>query len=389
MKQIYMDNGATSFPKAPGVIESMTYYLQSVGASVNRSAYTSAYASENIVYETRELLCQIFDFDNPENMVLTKNVTESLNVLIKGLLKPGDHVLVSSMEHNAVMRPLNGLNNHKITYTKVPCDSHGGLLVDTIDSLIQKNTKAIIMTHASNVSGTILPLEKVGRICQENELLFIIDAAQTAGFMPVSFKKLHADAIAFTGHKSLLGPQGTGGFMITTPLAEMTSSLMEGGTGSLSYEEIQPRYMPDKFEAGTPNIPGIYGLHAALSYLIKEDIKTIYEKEMALTSEFIMGLMNISKIAVIGIPETKDRTGVISIDFRNRDNGEAAHLLAKNFGILTRSGLHCAPSAHQTLGTYPHGTVRFGLSHFMTKHDIHDALYAIHHISTSGGSNGI
>ncbi|MDD3704751.1 MAG: aminotransferase class V-fold PLP-dependent enzyme [Clostridiaceae bacterium] len=374
MKELYMDNGATSFPKAPGVAESVFKYLTHIGANINRGSYSNSFEAENVVFETRELLCTLFGFDKPENVVFTKNITESLNVLIKGLFKSGDHVIVSSMEHNAVMRPLSALEEKGVTFSRVLCKNDGSMDYKELLPLILPNTKGVVMTHASNVCGTILNLKEVGRICKEKDLRFIVDTAQTAGAIKIDFDDLCADAIAFTGHKGLLGPQGIGGFLVRDDLADELSTFIEGGTGSLSDTEIQPSYMPDKFEAGTPNVPGIYGLNASLKYLQKVGILEIYEKEMQLMSVFLERLMNMPDIGIIGKKNTEGRTGIISIDFKTQDNAEMAHRLSSEFGIMTRSGMHCAPSAHKTLGTFPRGTVRFGLSHFLEEADI---LYAV------------
>ena len=378
MKYVYLDNGATSFPKAPGVAESMSDYILNVGTNVNRGAYSSSYKAENIVYETRELLCELFKFNKPENVVFTKNITESMNVLIKGLLKDNDHVIVSSMEHNAVMRPLNSLN--KVEYTKVICDETGELNIEDVEKAIKTNTKAIIMTHASNVCGTILDLEKVGQVCKKHNLFFIIDSAQTAGFLNLDFQKLNADAIGFTGHKSLLGPQGIGGFIVNDRMNKEMFSFIQGGTGSLSDTEIQPDYMPDKFEAGTLNIPGIYGLNASLKYLLELGIDKIREKEIKLLDRFLDGVLNIENIKVIGKTTSNNRTGILSIDFIKDDNGMISHELSKEYGIMTRSGMHCAPSAHKTLGTFPQGTVRFSVSHFTTMVEIDYTIDCINKI---------
>ncbi|MDQ2087244.1 aminotransferase class V-fold PLP-dependent enzyme [Herbivorax sp. ANBcel31] len=373
MKSIYMDNGATSFPKAPGVAQNVYKYLTDIGASANRGAYSNSFEVEDVIFETRELLCSLFGFDKPENVVFTKNITESLNILMKGIFKSGDHVIVSSMEHNAVMRPLNALEEIGVSFSRVLCQNDGSLDPKDLLPLIGSNTKGVVMTHASNVCGTILNLEEVGKVCKEKALWFIIDAAQTAGTIIVDFDDLCADAIAFTGHKGLLGPQGIGGFMLKEELSNRLSTFIEGGTGSLSDAEVQPSYMPDKFEAGTPNVPGIYGLNASLKYLQKEGIQKIYEKEMQLMSVFLERLMNMDHVDIIGKKDIKGRTGVISVNFKDRDNGEMAHRLSSEFGIMTRSGMHCAPSAHKTLGTFPEGTVRFGFSHFHREEDI---LYA-------------
>ena len=379
MDCVYLDNGATAYPKAPGVAESMSDYILNVGVNIGRGAYDMSYEAENIIYETRELVCKLFDFDKPENVIFTKNITESLNILIKGLLQEGDHVILSSMEHNAVMRPLNSLKD-RVEYTKVQCNEFGELNVDDILPWIKPNTKAIIMTHASNVSGTILDLEKVGQICKEYDIFFIIDSAQTAGFLDIDFNKLNADAIGFTGHKSLLGPQGIGGFVINDRLADSMDSFMEGGTGSLSDAEIQPEYMPDKFESGTLNIPGIYGLHASLKYLLDMGIHNIREKETYLLDKLLEPLLNMDQIKLIGPRTSNGRTPVLSVDFPDGDNGMIGHALSKEYGIMTRTGMHCAPSAHKTLGTFPQGTVRFSLSHFNTLKEIAYTVDSINRI---------
>lgn len=380
MKSLYLDNGATAFPKAPGVAESMSNYLLNIGCNVNRGAYKKSFEAENVVFETRELICELFGFYKPENVIFTKNITESLNVLIKGLIQKTDHVIVSSMEHNAVMRPLNNLVSSRTQVSRVSCNSYGELNPEDIIKHIKPNTKAVVMTHASNVCGTVLDLAKVGAICKEKGLYFIIDTAQTAGFLDINYKKLGADAIAFTGHKSLLGPQGMGGFIISDDLAAKLNTFIDGGTGSLSDKEVQPEYMPDKFEAGTLNIPGIYGLNTALKYILKEGISTIREKELYLLKHFLDKIMNIPKLSVVGKKDINGRTAVVSVDFPNEDNGEIAYRLYNDFGIMTRSGLHCAPSAHKTLDTFPRGTVRFSFSHFNTLEDVDYAVDAINKI---------
>ncbi|MCS5423231.1 MULTISPECIES: aminotransferase class V-fold PLP-dependent enzyme [Psychrilyobacter] len=374
MKKIYLDNGATSFPKPKCVGEAVLNYINNLGTSINRGAYETAYSVADTVFETRELICELFNFDQPENVVFTKNITESLNLLIKGLLKEGDHVVVSSMEHNAVMRPLNSLN---VKVSKTECNKYGDLDIEDFKSKLKKNTRAVIMTHASNVCGTILNLEEVGRICQEKNIFFIVDTAQTAGFLDIDYKKLKADAIAFTGHKSLLGPQGIGGFIINDRLVEIIPSLIDGGTGSLSEEERQPCYMPDKYEAGTPNIPGIFGLNASIKYLKNTGLENIRQKEYELLKLFLDEIKEINGIAVVGKDTPQGRTGAVSLDFFNHDNGEIAYKLGNDYGIMTRSGMHCAPGAHKTLGTFPRGTVRFSFSHFNTKDEIYYAMESI------------
>lgn len=374
MKKIYLDNGATSFPKPRCVGESILNYIDNLGTSLNRGAYEMAYDVANTVFETRELICELFNFDHPQNVIFTKNITESLNVLIKGLLKDGDHVVVSSMEHNAVMRPLNSLN---VNISRAQCNKYGDLDIEDFKLQLKEDTRAVIMTHASNVCGTILNLEEVGKICSEKDIFFIVDTAQTAGFLDIDYKKLKADAIGFTGHKSLLGPQGIGGFILNDRLVDIIPSLIDGGTGSLSDKEIQPSYMPDKYEAGTPNILGIFGLNASIKYLKKIGLKNIREKEYELLKIFLDEIKQIKGIDIVGKKTLDGRTGAVSLNFVNDDNGEVAYKLGSDFGIMIRSGMHCAPGAHRTLGTFPKGTVRFSFSHFNTKDEIYYTIDSI------------
>lgn len=377
MKSVYMDNGATSFPKAPGVVEAIVEFMTKIGSNVNRGAYDTSHTAENIVFETRATLADIFENEKPELTVFTRNITESINVLLKGFLKTGDHVICSSMEHNAVMRPLRTLEKQGVMVETAPCSVEGDLDLNTFEALIRPETRLVVMTHASNVCGTVLNLEAVGEICQRHGIPFIIDAAQTAGVLPVSMKKMKASAIAFTGHKSLLGPQGMGGFVIREDFVPKVASLIDGGTGSRSDSEEQPEFMPDKFESGTPNIPGIYGLNAALKFILETDIDAIHEKEMALTHHFLTGLKAMDHIKIIGKQDVENRTAVVSLDFPREDNGLVAHHLDAHFGIKTRCGMHCAPAAHKTLHTFPQGTVRFSLGYFTTVAEVDYVLEAI------------
>ncbi|WP_432403388.1 aminotransferase class V-fold PLP-dependent enzyme [Wukongibacter sp. M2B1] len=380
MSNIYMDNAATTFPKAPGVGLAVKNYIENIGINVKRGTYSSAFSAGEVVLETREMLCEIFNFDTPDNVVFTMNVTQSLNYLLKGILKSGDHCIISSMEHNAVMRPLSQLCNRGVEISQVRCNGFGELDVESIKRYIKSSTKAIIMTHASNVSGTIIPLYEVGKLCRENNLIFIIDSAQTAGVFDIDYSRINADAIAFTGHKGLLGPQGTGGFIIGDRLAKSMESLICGGTGSDSESEEQPEYMPDKFEPGTMNLPGIFGLNTALKYLMKTGIRNIRDKELELTEHFLEGVLNMKGIRVAGLPGIKNRTAVVSLDFIDGDNGEVSYLLDREYGIMTRCGLHCAPSAHRSLETFPQGTVRFSFSHFNTFEEVKYTIDSIHKI---------
>lgn len=377
MRSVYLDNGATSFPKAPGVVEAMVDYMTRVGASVNRGAYESSHTAERVVFETRAALAELFDADKPELAVFTRNITESLNVLLKGFLRPGDHVVTSSVEHNAVMRPLHALEKQGVRLSRVPCSQEGDLDLVALEALLSPETRLVVMTHASNVCGTVLDLEAVGALCRQRGIPFIVDAAQTAGVLPVSMKAFHASAIAFTGHKSLLGPQGLGGFVIREDFVPRVAPLIEGGTGSRSDSEEQPEFMPDKYESGTPNIPGIYGLNAALKFLLETELGAIHEKEMALTHYFLEGLKKLDHVRIIGKQDCRQRTAVVSLDFPQEDNGLVSHHLDHQFGIKTRCGMHCAPAAHKTLGTFPGGTVRFSLGYFTTLAELDYALEAI------------
>lgn len=385
-RNLYMDNAATAFPKAPGVAEAVCTYLNDIGSNIKRGSYSQALQAEDIVYETREMLCDLFAFSEPDHVVFTKNITESLNLIIKGLFQANDHVITTSMEHNAVIRPLKHLQakyNGAMEISIIPCDKNGALpLGSRLDSILlqflRPNTKAIIMTHASNVCGTILPLQEIGDFCQRHGLYFLIDAAQTAGVEKINFSKLGADALAFTGHKGLLGPQGIGGLLLSPRLASQIEPLITGGTGSSSEDDFQPVFMPDRFEAGTPNIPGIFGLNAALKYLKKTGIGTIRQTETLLLEKFYDQILNFQGVNNIGYSSAVGRTAVISIDFPGLDNALVSHRLSSVFGITNRCGLHCAPLAHKTLGTFPQGTVRFSLSHFHTPEDIDYLLEAIH-----------
>lgn len=387
MRKVYLDNGATSFPKPNSVAEAMTNYIVNVGGNVNRGSYDSSFNAENIVYETRELLCELFNFSKPENVIFTSNITHSLNVILKGFLKAGDHVITSSMEHNAVLRPLNALQSKGIEHSVVPCNSLGQLNSSDLHKYLKPNTKAVVMTHSSNVCGTIMPFEEIGQFCKANNICFIADTAQTAGSIPIDMEKMNIDVLCFTGHKGLLGPQGIGGFLIKDELAKLTTPLIEGGTGSFSEYEIQPDYMPDKFEGGTPNIPGIFGLNAALKYLKEKGLSSIKDHEMKLTKLFLDNIKDIKEIKVLGLPSAENRTSVVSIDFHKGDNGQISHMLFKNHGISVRCGLHCAPSAHKTLGSFPNGTVRFAFGSFNTEDDVLYAVNAIKEVIASSDNN--
>ena len=380
MDYIYLDNASTSFPKAPTVATAMSDYITNRGININRGSYALAYDVEDIIYTTRQRLNTLFNGHDPSHVIFTQNVTMSLNMVIKSLLKSGDHVLVSSMEHNAVMRPLTQLLDKGITFDTIPCDSTGFIQMDSIEPLIRPNTVALIINHASNVCGTIQPLESIGSICKTHNLQFIVDAAQTAGVIPIDVKACHIDALCFTGHKGLLGPQGIGGIILTKEMAQTLTPLIAGGTGSFSHLETMPTHMPDAFEAGTLNLPGIIGLNEGLSYIESQGMENIHNHELALTQAFLEGLQSIDVVNIVGKQDIQDRTAVVSITIDSMDPASIAYELESTYHIMTRVGLHCAPRAHQTLGTYPEGTVRFSFGYANTHEDVVSALSALHRI---------
>ena len=375
---IYFDNGSTSFPKAPGVAEAVGEFLQNGAFNINRGNYQEAYDLEEKVLETREMLLSLFHAEKHAEVIFTPGITYSLNYFIKGFLKPGSHVLVSGMEHNAVVRPLKQLEEEGIEWKIVAADGKGKVKAADFAGAIKENTRAVIVNHASNVCGTVAPIHEIGKLCREKGVVFVVDTAQSAGTLDIDFENDFIDFLAFTGHKGLLGPQGIGGFLIRKELAERITPLIAGGTGSISDQLEMPVFLPDRFESGTMNLPGIIGLHAALKYLQEKGIEKIHEKKMELTAYFLNQVKEFSEIRIVGIPENEGRVAVVSLDFLGRDNGMVAFDLEDMYGIMTRVGLHCAPVAHQMLGTYPQGTVRFAFSTWNTQEEIDACIRAFH-----------
>ena len=371
---IYLDNAATSFPKAPGVGQAMLEYIDRVGVNVNRSVYGPAAEAGLQVLTLREKLSKLFHHDSPNRVILTAGATAALNLAIKGFLHPGDHVLVSSMEHNAVMRPLVQLG---IDFDRVPCDGEGFLQAEQIEPLIRSSTRLFVLNHASNVSGSVQDVMAVSRICQKHGIPLVLDASQSAGHIPIDFQELSLAALAVPGHKGLLGPQGIGALLLSRDFAERLSPLIAGGTGSMSDSEALPPYLPDRFESGTPNLPGIYGWLAALEYLEEIGIEARQQHETMLTERFLRGIAEIDGVQLVGSEDPARRVAVIAVDYLHRDNAEAADRLEQAFGILTRCGLHCAPSAHKTLGTFPRGVVRFSPGWSTTVEEIDRTIAAI------------
>lgn len=374
---VYLDNAATSYPKAPGVASAMADYVEKVGATINRSSYASAQEAGLVTLSLRERLCRLFNHPDPTHAVLTPGATAGLNMVIKGLLRPGDHCLVSSMEHNAVMRPLVQLEREGVAFERIPCDAQGCLRLEALPGMIKLNTRLVVMAHGSNVCGTVQDAEAVGKICRERGVPFALDAAQTAGHIEVDFERFGLSALVVPGHKGLLGPQGIGALLLDADFARRLTPLVAGGTGSASDSEELPGWMPDRFESGTPNIPGVYGWEAALGWLENTGIETLENHEKTLSKRFLEGIYGLKNVKLYGATVPEGRTGVFSVGFLNCDNAEAAWRLEREFGILTRCGLHCAPSAHKTLGSFPEGSVRFSTGWANTEADIDAALSAI------------
>lgn len=377
MQTIYMDNAATSYPKPEGVSAAMKAYLDEVGATINRSVYRSAQDAGLVTLQLRQRLKKIFHFPGSvTHVILTPGMTWSVNMAIRGFLKSGDHCLVSSMEHNAVMRPL--LSMEGVEVERIPCDQEGLLDPAAIESLIRPNTRMLVMAHGSNVCGSVQDAAAVGEICEKHGIAFVLDAAQTAGHYPVDFAAFRLSALCVPGHKGLLGPGGIGALLLRHDFAERLRPIVAGGTGSASDSEYLPAYLPDRFESGTPNLPGIYGWEAALRYVESRGVDALREHEMALCERFLAGLEG---ARLVGTRDLSRRVGVIALDFPGQDNAEVAFRLESEFGILTRCGLHCAPSAHKTLDTFPRGVVRFSLGFASTKEEVDAVLAAVKAVS--------
>lgn len=376
---IYLDNAATSFPKPERVYRAMDKCMREYGANPGRASHRLALEASRAVYKTRMRLCSLFNIDNPMEIVFTSNATEALNLGIKGLLKDGDHVVTSSMEHNSVARPLTALEMKGISTTFVQCDSKGMLHPEEFKKAIKKNTALIIVTHASNVTGTLMPINDIGILGQEMGIPFMVDAAQTSGVYDIDVQRMHIDMLAFPGHKGLLGPQGTGGLFISKGLN--ITPMKEGGTGSSSESLTQPVILPDRYESGTPNTAGIVGLGEGIEFILDKGITYIREHEEGLTDMLLEGLKGIEGVEIYGPRDAKLQAGVVSINVLNGDAGEISYILDRSYDIATRSGLHCSPLAHKTIGTLERGALRLSIGPFNDREDIETVIKAIHEIS--------
>ncbi|MGQ9632326.1 MAG: aminotransferase class V-fold PLP-dependent enzyme [bacterium] len=377
--EVYLDNAATSYPKPDAVYDAVNRFMREIGASSGRGAYRKALEADRIVYETRESLGRLFNIRDVSRIVFTQNATESLNLAIRGLLRRGDHVVTSSIEHNAVWRPLKTLESELgIEITAVSCSPEGHLDPEDVEEAIRPNTKLIVLLHASNVIGTILPIGDVGRIAERYGIPFLVDSAQTAGVYPIDVEESHIDLLAFAGHKGLFGPPGTGGLYIREGI-DLTP-LKAGGTGSESALERQPDFLPDRYEAGTLNAPGIAGLGAGVDFILDVGVDKIREKERSLTERLLRGLEDIPEVEIYGPRDPEGQVGVMSINVSDYPPGEVGYVLDEAYGVMVRTGLHCSPCAHRTIGTIDRGTIRISPGYFNTEGDINYLLGALREI---------
>lgn len=375
---IYLDNAATTYPKPEKVYDAVLDCMKNYCANPGRAGHKLAMRAAREIYDARENIAKLFNIDNPMTIVFTNNATDSLNLAIKGVVKKGDHIITTSMEHNSVIRPIKSLEKDGIENTIVECDKDGFLNADDIKNAIKKNTKLIVTTHASNVVGTIVDIKSVGEIAKEKNILYLVDASQTAGVYDINVKDINVDMIAAPGHKCLLGPQGTGILYIKEDLN--VDILKEGGTGSRSEDLFQPDLTPDKYESGTHNTPGIVGLNEGVKFILETGIDNIRAHEEELCQYMLDRLEEVPNIVIYGPKDSKKRAAVISINIPKIDSGEITFLLDSEYNIATRSGIHCAPLAHKTLGTIEQGAVRFSLGYFNTKKDIDEAVKALKEI---------
>jgi cysteine desulfurase family protein len=356
----------------------MVHFLDQVGANPGRAGHRLAVEAGRTIYNAREAVAELFNAPDPLRIAFGANVTEALNLALRGLLRPGDHVITGSMEHNAMMRPLRALGSEGVGVTVVQCSSQGTLDPADVEAAIRSCTKLVALNHASNVVGTVLPVAEVGAICRRRDLLLLVDAAQTGGAYPIDVQADGVDLLGFTGHKSLGGPMGTGGLVVGERVDEkQMQPLKRGGTGSHSEYEVQPDFLPDAFESGTPNAVGLAGLEAGVRWVLARGVDAIRAHEVALTQRLIDGLRSVSGVTVYGTLDAELQTATVSFNVAGMAPSEVGLRLDEEYGIMCRVGLHCAPTAHKTLGTFPEGTVRFGLSAFSTAEEVEAALVAV------------
>jgi cysteine desulfurase family protein len=362
----------------------MMYFLEKVGANPGRSSHRLSIESGRILYQARESLAELFNVDDPLRIIFTLNVTEALNLALKGLLRPGDQVITSSMEHNSVMRPLRELEKRGVEVKVVPCSSQGVLDPVDLGRAIKKNTKLIVLNHGSNVIGSLTPITVVGEMAKRYHILFLVDTAQTAGCYPLDIKKDNIDLLAFTGHKALYGPPGTGGLVIGERVdTKKLIPLKVGGTGSHSEFEEQPDFLPDLYESGTPNIVGLNGLKEGVRFVLAEGVDKIHQHEKNLIIRLIEGLKEIPEVTLYGGDYRKEQVAVVSFNLKDKWPSEVGMRLDEEYDIMCRVGLHCSPATHKTIGTFPRGTVRFSMSWFNTLEEVDQVIMAIREIAKS------
>jgi len=381
---IYLDNAATSWPKPPEVLKAMTDVLERAGGNPGRSGHLLSIEAARVMYETREDIANFFNSSDPLRVIFTANATHAINIVLSGLVKPGDHVVTTSVEHNAVMRPLRNLEKNGLCVHVIPCASDGCLRVEEIVKVIDSNTRLVVINHASNVVGTILPIAEIALLAHRVGALLLVDAAQTAGAVPIDMQAMGIDLLAFSGHKSLLGPPGIGGLIIGDNVDTSTiSPLMRGGTGSQSELEEHPEHLPDKFESGTPNVVGIAGLRAGIQWVIERGVESIRTHEKELTRSLIAALKDIAGVRIYGTLAPDRSTAIVSFTIAGKRVSELGLRLDEEYGILSRVGLHCAPAAHRTIGSFAQGTVRLAPGVLTTIEDIKIAIRAIERLAHS------
>lgn len=381
---IYFDNAATSFQKPEAVYSAVYNTMKKYGANAGRGGHKLSVAAGEIIYEARENLCKLFGIENPLRLTFCQNTTMALNMGIKGVVRPGDHIVITSMEHNSVLRPVETLARQGIvSYTIVRANKKGEISLEDIESAIRYNTRLIIMTHVSNVCGNVFDIYAVGEIARKNGVFFMVDAAQSAGVLDIDAKCV--DLLAFPGHKGLMGPQGTGGLYVRDGID--ISTIIEGGTGSASEMYSQPNEYPDRLESGTQNVAALAGLGEGVKFILREGICAIREKEAELSRYFKSEVLNIPEIKLYGTDNPKKQTGVAALNILGMDCVEVASRLDREYNIAVRAGLHCAVLAHESLGTKETGTVRFSFGYFNTKNEIDGAIYALNKIANGNKIN--
>ena len=375
---IYLDNAATTIKKPEVVVKAVAEAMCTMGNS-GRGAHTGALDASRVIFETRKNLAEFFGAENLRQIAFTANATESLNIAIKGILNPGNHVITTELEHNSVLRPLYEMEEKGVELTIIKSDSQGRIPYQEIEDNIKENTKAIVCTHGSNLTGNLVDIARIGQIARKQGILFVVDASQTAGVFPIDVRKMQIDVLCFTGHKSLLGPQGTGGLYVREGVR--VNPLLSGGSGVQSYRKKHPEEMPTALEAGTLNAHGIAGLCAAVHYIQETGMDVIRRKEQELMWEFYDRVRKIEGIKIYGDFASKERCPIVSLNIKDYDSGDVSDALFTDYGIATRPGAHCAPLMHQALGTVEQGAVRFSFSHFNSQEEVKQAVDALRELA--------